>query len=128
MSVRNGPDHTLPRGCSPAAGSHRRIGTTFIDENQLPRIYLGDPGPKLFAQCFDPWCLTFTGMQRLFLSGNPSFANARQIVLRLTAGPPAWINASRNSSNVASRFRSTQCRNRSSLKPSSNGGGPFPFG
>src|SRR5271156_6343797 len=128
MPMRHGADDALTGRSASATGSQRRVSSAFIYENPFTGINPVDATAELFPQRLHRRRVALAGVERLFLSGSPSFRRARHIVLRLTAGPLASTNATHNSLKVESGLRITHCRNRSNFNGSNLGPRPLPLG
>lgn len=93
---------TLPIRGAAVLAAVGQVGARFIDKDEMRTVFLGQGLEKRLPQGYDPFAVAFGGVDAFFLRPQPSCSTARQVLVRLSAGPPRAANSVRNSSNVAS--------------------------
>ena len=93
-----------------AAAAIGQIRAGFVHEYQTRHIFLRKGFQRQPAQAHDAGRVAFGGVDAFFLRPQPRASVARQVVLRLRAGPPTAANSVRSSSSVASGWATKQAR------------------
>ena len=92
------------------AAAMGQVRAGFVHKDQTRHIFLRKGFQKQPAQAHDVGRIAFGGVDALFLRPHPRASVARQVVVRLRAGPPTAANSVRSSSSVASGWATKQAR------------------